>query len=304
MLFFLLLACAGSPESDAKLYTRVATMQPMRAEAALALCARIQEPVSAADCAMVAASRGAEDEGLPPDTYCERVPDGQWRWECYFHASDSLREAGDSLAAAKLCPKTGPFAQDCGQHLWQDEIRGLIYAKGPGGFAEQLPKAENVWRRWRAILGEKGDLTDRMWRRYYSNGFEARPNLDLSYCDAVEGLGATVQDHRERCRHAGAHLFFRRLRQMIMHPGARKQLCAVETPSCAAVAEIRPLQCEEDPLLTQVLAEQLDWVCVQGRDDPPPELGTIKYRNAAPEGGPAGPDGAGVEVRRPPPGPE
>ncbi|MCB9759261.1 MAG: hypothetical protein H6739_05435 [Alphaproteobacteria bacterium] len=271
----LIAACAGP--GDAERYRRVVNMQPVDLEPALALCAGISDPGGAAECAMVAAVGAARDQGVDPETWCDRVPEGPWRNECRFQAAEVWRGRGDVKRATALCLQAGPFISDCAQHLWQDELRGLIFERGPAGFAEQLPRAEVLSLRWRALLGDQTDLGDRFWRRYYENGFEAERHLDLSACDAVEGQGRLVQDHVERCRHAGAHLLQRRIGRVADDPALREVLCAMPAADCASAAVIPQLSCAPDPLLEAVLAEQLDWRCIRGRDGPAPDQGTIRY---------------------------
>lgn len=279
-LILLLLACGGPGEAER--YTAVLSMNPVDPAKALALCAGIGDPASRAQCAMHAASQGAIDTGQAPEALCERVPEGTWRAECYFRAAEVYAEANADPKAAAMCAKTRIFADDCGQHLWQDELQAIIAPHGPTGFAAQLPRAEGLYRRWLAMLGETTDIRDRYWRRYYQNGFETLELVDLAPCEAVRGQGRAVDDHAERCRHAGAHLLQRRVRRIVVIDELRSAFCALPEASCAAASSMRQIACAPDPLLHAVLAEQREWVCVSGHREPAPDSQLIRYLKPAP----------------------
>lgn len=279
-LILLWLACGGM--SEAERYTTVLAMNPVDPERALALCEGIRDPNAQAECAMHAASRGAVDSGMDPEALCERVPEGTWRAECYFRAAEAYSERKQDPKAAAMCARTQIFADDCGQHLWQDALQGIIAPHGPGGFATQLPRAEGVYRRWLAMLGDSTDIRDRFWRRYYQNGFETLDLVDLAPCEAVRGQGRAVEDHAERCRHAGAHLLQRRVRRIVVIPELRAAFCALPDATCASASSMRQIACAPDPLLDAVLSEQREWVCVQGHNEPAPESALIHYLRPAP----------------------
>lgn len=177
-------ACAppSSGQGDQARYLEVVSDAGMSAAPALARCAEIEDAALRGDCAVVVAGRRAADEAPPPEEICAVAPEGVWRDECHFAAAEALRRAGRRADAAAQCRAAGGFADDCGQHLWQSEVRAIAApSRGPRPppFAEALPRARSVYDRWAPHLEEGTDMEQRFWRRFYQNGFEKRGLLDV-----------------------------------------------------------------------------------------------------------------------------
>ncbi|MCK6506340.1 hypothetical protein L6R53_23700 [Myxococcota bacterium] len=211
-------ACAppSSGQGDQARYLEVVSDAGMSAAPALARCAEIEDAALRGDCAVVVAGRRAADEAPPPEEICAVAPEGVWRDECHFAAAEGLRRAGRRAEAAARCRAAGTFANDCGQHLWQSEVRAIAApARGPRPppFAEALPRAQSVYDRWAPHLEAGTDMAERFWRRFYQNGFEKRGLLDLGECAALP------EDHRERCRGAALQLMRTRLDLDLRHLG-------------------------------------------------------------------------------------
>lgn len=143
--------------------------------------------------------------------------------------------------AARACERAGAFRADCSQHLWQGAVHALIFSRGPGAFAEVLPRAEALHRRWSGPLAWDRDFSSRFWSRFYQNGFEAAgPRVMLGACDALP------PPHHERCVSAGLELFSRELGPGLSRGGL--------DPCLASLEEVlRWVPAEPDPRLSPAL---------------------------------------------------
>jgi len=260
-LLFLTLIAACAPrdqEPDATRYTRLVSMSsPSPAD--LAECEALDAPDLQGDCSLVVARQLAAGRGEPPETHCDTIRGEVWQAECYFMAAEDHNDDDNIEQAAAMCLKSALFDDHCSQHLWQRSLRVLTWKAGSGAFADRLPQARRLYRRWAPLLAAETDFPVRFWRRYYEGGFERSRALDLAACDAVSG------EDRLRCRAAGTALFTRRIQEVLRLPRAAADLCASE-PTAAALAAGGPPQFQgaSDPDLDDAVAKLQQTYCADG----------------------------------------
>lgn len=228
----------------------------------LGRCATLSDPYLAGDCALQVVTVEAHRPNGRPDRWCDRVPAGVWRDECWFVSAESWRRRRDEKRAAALCTKAGVFKNDCGQHLWQN-VASRLARGGPSTFARQLPQAERLYDHWAPMLAASTDFDDRFWLRFYQAGFESVHSVDLSWCDALPA------DAAKRCVHAGKAWLQREIGPRLDRAHARDTFCALSAPTIADVnswVAARP-----DPRLDAVVAERHVALCTPGVDPVPPD---------------------------------
>jgi hypothetical protein len=234
-------AVACREPTDRERYLAVLGGDPAESGAAFAACAEIAGPELRGDCQLAVVQR-LHGEDL--SSWCVGFVPGRWQDECWFIEAERRGAAGQVAPAARACERAGAFRSDCAQHLWQGSVHALIFSRGPGAFAEVLPRAEALHRRWSGPLAWDDGFGERFWARFFQNGFEgAGPRVMLGACDGL--LGA----HAERCVAAGVELFAREL-----GPGLRRgQLdpCAAEPLDLETVARWVPA--DPDPRLQPAL---------------------------------------------------
>lgn len=260
MLIWLVgLAGCGRPATDDLAdYAAVVAQREPDPKRDFAVCARISDPNLAGDCALVVAQRGAQVRRQPPDTWCDEVPSGLWRWECWFQAAESERRSGREQVAAALCQKSGPFQNDCAQHLWQTRVHRLIHGRTgqAPAFAENLSAARKIYNEWAPFLAESSDMEARFWEKYYQNGFEGAGRVALAWCD-----GLTEADHA-RCTSAAKDLVIREMAPNLDRANAWSAFCALEAPTSADVAPWFRFQ--PDAELDALVAERHAVLCRPG----------------------------------------
>jgi len=130
---------------------------------------------------------------------------------------------------------------------------------GPEGFAELLPKAERIRRRWAARLGDTPELKLRFWARFYQAGLSSMRPLDLQVCEDLDDLA------RHHCQEAGAASYHTALERAFRDVGAYGVLCS-RAPDGQLVAHFNTLgpQTEAQPhaLLEEVAREFQDFSCL------------------------------------------
>ncbi|MCK6515299.1 hypothetical protein L6R46_09620 [Myxococcota bacterium] len=251
----------GGGLSDAERLSRALALPPDAVEEAITLCEGIRDAGSAGACVerVVIALDGAEKT---PGARCDRVPKGVWREECYFQAAEIARRRGDTDLAGSLCARSGPFLNDCGQHLWQSALKALV--EGNDDPAERRERAERLYHVWEPVLGEGSDLSSRFWQRYYQHQLERDPVLSFDLCEAETG------DDQVTCRKSVGQLYLGRIRAMVGSPRGPETLCALGPQGVVALSAAPGLNVKPDPAFDRVLAGQVDWVCTQGHMGPPP----------------------------------
>lgn len=213
------------------------------------LCGSLSDPELAGECMLAVVSAVGRRGDGHLETLCAEVPAGVWGDECWFLAAEGAARAGRREDAARLCLQSGRFVNDCGQHLWQSEVRAIIAPRAPGApvpsFEEALPRARRVYDRWAPLLEEGTDMSYRFWRRFYQNGFERRGWISLRRCDPLE------PEDRARCVDAGQRLFAQRVDMDL--PAAGFDLCRIDdmTPQVAQVLRAHP-----HPALVETLRER------------------------------------------------
>ncbi|NOY26284.1 MAG: hypothetical protein GXP62_10470 [Oligoflexia bacterium] len=198
-------ACRPDPARDARLYRQVLADPSVDGPR----CAKVQDLALRGDCIAFLAGQRDVDGDLSADDLCGGAPKGMWRDECWFVSAEAARRGRHRKEAAAMCLRAGQFINDCGQHMWQSEVRVLVMPRRRGvigpTFEELLPRAQAVYARWAPLLEEGTDMAVRFWRRFYQNGFERAGWIDLGRC---EGL---PDDHRARCIDAGVKLMWARI---------------------------------------------------------------------------------------------
>jgi len=217
-----LAACADppSPRDDHAAYAALLHADELPVAERMEACLDLADRANRGDCALVTAESAPRRGGGPIEGWCREVPRGAWRHECWFQASEQARREHDLDRALALCQRSGPFRTDCRQHLWQGALHGTVPPQGPWGFAGGLEPAEVVLHRFAPLLDDDPDFEDRFWFRWFQEGFERAPGLDLAACDPLPGEMGT------RCRAAGTDLYRTRLdRALFSCEACRKAFC-------------------------------------------------------------------------------
>ena len=251
----LVVGCSGdaSPTAAAArdAYLSVVSQRDIAPEPGLAACAEIPDPRLAGDCALHVVSVEARRRDGRPGMWCGEVPEGTWRDECWFVSAEASKRARKREEAARYCMEAGAFRDDCAQHLWQSEVRGLIHRRGAAGFGEVLEATQAVHDRWAPLLADVSDFEARFWAKFYQNGFEGQGGfVDLRHCDALPS------PHAERCVAAGTEMYARELSPRLGDAGL--EICALPVPDdgtwSAALSQWVPT--EPDPRLDAMVRER------------------------------------------------
>ncbi|MDG1481471.1 MAG: hypothetical protein P8R54_17885 [Myxococcota bacterium] len=216
---------------------------------ALQRCAEISDVILAGDCALVVVAQVDE-----PGLLCGAVPDGMWREECWFLAAEASNRTGDAMGAAALCQKSGRFALDCAQHLWQTPVHGLIHGPGARAFAVILPKAEALYAAWAPLMVEETDFEERFWSKFFGNGFEGQGEpIDLGWC-------STLPTNRQgACAAAGVAHYAREVGPSVERAGGLEAMCALVAPDVASLS--RWINAVSDPRLDTEAARRVVEIC-------------------------------------------
>jgi len=271
----LMMLCCGrpnwGPESgsghDTKTYLSIVSAQSPDPDRDLARCRTIESTSARGDCELHVAFNGAIANGEPPETWCDQVSMEPWASECRFQAAEQWLLDKDHARAAKLCAETGPFRDDCAQHLWMRAMQGTV-PKGRNlesaeSMMQSLRKARKIRNQWIPLVGETSDFSRRYWQLYYENLFDRAPRIDLTRCDA---LLATDRIH---CRFGGATLFRRRLLDRLRSADGKRKVCTSKDSTIETLGDRLPgLRALPDPILDGVVSEQFDWVCAKGNTEP------------------------------------
>ncbi|MFT5684389.1 MAG: hypothetical protein ACI8RZ_005330 [Myxococcota bacterium] len=254
-VMWMILACGV--ERDADLLLRLVSLETPSASIHLAQCRQLRSETLRGECQLVIAQRAAEASGAPPEQHCSQIDDATWQSECWFVAAEAHSESDPALAAV-LCTRSGPFADHCSQHLWQQSIRRLTWKRGSDAFASELPDAKRIFDAWAPHLAADFDFEARLWRRFYEGGFERSGKIELSKCTALP------QADEARCRTAGASLYGRRIQEIRHITRAMAELCRIPEPTSAAASAtgvpelvVEPA-IELDAVVVRALAEVCD----------------------------------------------
>ena len=277
----LILACQSSEQGsgslpDHQIYVEATTPGVLSPEEGLSRCKQLKNERAMGDCGAVVVLNAAKKKHPNPESLCEGVVAGPWRAECYFEIAEFWRRKKNLKRAAALCAQTGPFRNDCSQHLWQDEVRQLV-RKGLGRkrgevlaapddklWEEVLREGQRVYLRWDRLVGESEqvstDFESRFWRRLFQNVFEPIARLNTLDCPTHD------LEMQQRCRRAVAHLYLRRLQEWIRHPEAMEIFCGLSGDGYRTLLEGNSkapnLSAEENPGLIEVLERANQHACV------------------------------------------
>ena len=266
-------ACSAAESvPDHELYRQALEEGAADAETRLATCKRLSNAPARGDCGANVVQWAARNKVVDPQSLCLEVEEGTWRSECFFQMAEHWRRKKNKARAAENCAKSGPFKNDCEQHLWQGEVRGLTRPRGkaplePSEFASIMPAADRLYAEWEQILGAQSDPSSdfdaRFWRLVFQQVLETRPGVDLSACGPLEAF------HRDHCRRASAHLYLRRLQQFLPRGGGIQRFCDLSVDDLASVKSgaLGPvgLDASPDPLLLEVLDRAYEHVCLRKR---------------------------------------
>ncbi len=250
-----LLACQPAPPtSDAVLYTEVIGDPGGDPELSFAACDAIRNASARGDCQLGIARATAQVLYYDPETYCDRVDEGTWRYECYFQAAETWRRAGDEARAVRICRRAGPFEPDCLQHLWRTSLHVLLEDRGSAAFAHGLAEAEALRAEWATQAPDPTAFERRFWWEYYRDGFEqdsgAGAPLRLSACDPLPDV------HRRRCRRIASRVYWTRL--IVIAPSL-PEFC--EGAAQASLVQVPGLEAELDPMLDEAIARARGELC-------------------------------------------
>lgn len=243
----LLLSCgSGIPDTQRHDAVLSAPLDEVRLED----CAEIRSDDLRGDCQLYAAQVLGRTDGF--GELCVGVDDGVWRDECYFLAAEQARRIGeDKRDAGRLCARSGRFANDCAQHLWQTGLKRTVDANSDD-LERVVTKTRALYCYWEPVLGEDTDFRVRFWQRAFSGWYERHQELDPSMCDALEPAAA---DH---CHRAAGGLYLRRLHMAAAQdPGV---LCGPD-PSVQALSDRPNLAAVDTPLFQELLTLQAAWAC-------------------------------------------
>jgi hypothetical protein len=177
-----------------------------------------------------------------------------WREECWFLAAEASNRSGDSLSAAALCQKSGRFALDCAQHLWQTPVHGLIHGPGAEAFAAVLPRAEALYDAWAPLMVAQTDFEERFWSKFFGNGFEGQGEpVDLGWCSPLPTA------RRGACDAAGVAHYAREIGPRVEQAGGLEAMCALTAPGVASLS--RWLTAAPDPRLDAEAARRVVEIC-------------------------------------------
>jgi hypothetical protein len=205
-------ACARDPASareEREAYVALLKSRDLSTAQRMERCLSFDDPLLRTDCALVAAEGAPKTGGGRVEDWCADVPQGRWREECWFMASERARRDGDLLRALDLCRSSGAFVTDCRQHLWQLALHGAVPAEGPPGFVSAVPGAREVLARFLPLVGDDPDFEERFWFRWFQEGFERSKELDVRACAPFPS------DTAARCRTACADLYRTRLDRVL-----------------------------------------------------------------------------------------
>ena len=251
-MLWMFLACGV--ERDADLLLRLVSLEAPDAAIHLAECRRLTSDTLRGECQLVIAEKAAASAGAPPEQHCDQIDEHTWQSECWFVAAESYSEA-EPARAAVLCARSGPFADHCSQHLWQQSIRRLTWSRGSDAFVSELPDAARIFAAWAPHLAADFDFEARLWRRFYEGGFERSGTIALSKCAPLPEADAI------RCRTAGASLYGRRIQEIRHITRAMAELCAIPESTAAAAAATGVPELSVEP------AVELDAVVARARAD-------------------------------------
>ena len=254
MLLLLLAACGGSPAEDVERYAALVAQRSPDPARDMDACAELDDVNLAGDCALVIAQRAATARKVAPGTWCDDVPSGVWRDECWFQAAEIERRRGREQEAATQCQKSGPFINDCAQHLWQTRVHGLIHSDGGApDFAGKLDKALLIYKEWAPLLSADTDMESRFWTKYYQNGFEGAGRVSLSWCDPLP------EEHRARCVAAAGELVVREIAPNLDRANAWTAFCALSPATSENTGAW--LRLDPSPELDRIVAERQTKLC-------------------------------------------
>lgn len=232
-LTFALLCGCGEPSrvaTDMERYNTLLRDGYADAETALATCKSLADPDLAGDCAMVVAVHASSGANQDPASWCQRVPEGPWRDECRFEGAELQLRRNLPDKAALLCNSAGAFADDCGMHLWMNQLDALTWGMGTADMGARLGDASALYARWAPALARGTDIEERFWQLYYQRAFGPRASVDLSLC------GPLPEADRARCETSGAELFAGQLAPFLQQTGRISEFCMLQEPSSEIVA--------------------------------------------------------------------
>lgn len=262
---FFLVACSGGEHTrpDHVLYMEATQAGSATPEARLEMCSQMSDKAARGDCGSIVVLSAAREKHPDPETLCPLVEEGTWRYECLFQVAEHWRRRKRMDRAVGLCKEAGPFVRDCGQHMWQTELRALSSSGDP--LPSLLLKAEDLFVKWEGFFADdedaSTDFSQRYWRHFYQHFVKPSSKVDMRLC---EGLSAF---HRQHCRRSLGALYLRKVQQIVRHPHEMSSFCGVQSDQLDSVLagslQAKPYRAEPDPLLLEVLTRVYEHACVR-----------------------------------------
>jgi hypothetical protein len=173
------------------------------------------------------------------------------------------RRKKDLGRAVRLCEKAGPFQKDCGQHMWQSEVRGLaISAKD---LPSIMPQADALFVKWGEFFKKNDKIymgfTRRFWRQLFQIRLEPMERIDLAACRSLKNF------HQKQCLLAGGYLYLRRVQQIVRHDLERSAFCDVAEGDLGSILRgslnTHGYEASNEPVFVTVLSRVYDHICVE-----------------------------------------
>jgi hypothetical protein len=173
------------------------------------------------------------------------------------------RRKKDLGRAVRLCEKAGPFQKDCGQHMWQSEVRSLaISAKD---LPSIMPQADALFVKWGEFFKKNDKIymgfTRRFWRQLFQIRLEPMERIDLAACRSLKNF------HQKQCLLAGGYLYLRRVQQIVRHDLERSAFCDVAEGDLGSILRgslnTHGYEASNEPVFVTVLSRVYDHICVE-----------------------------------------
>jgi hypothetical protein len=247
-------AC-GESVPDRELF--VQAQEPgLAAEAAVALCAAMEDSDEADACVLALLRAG---RALPEDA-CTDLHTEAARGECWFLRGEQRAAAGDRWGALEACGQAVAFVDECLYHAWTRELQAV--ARDSSGLPAALEAAEEPIAYWSQLETAGPAQPERVWGDFWYFWWHHHPPASLQACT---GLPAPLVSS---CEH-GTRLFVERSVDQALRDPAQ---AALLDRACRAqrVPERLLAVAAAEPALAQAGADALVRLCEQGSTAPRP----------------------------------
>jgi hypothetical protein len=252
-----------SQSADARRYAELVADPAPDPAVAMPACLALSEPTVQGECALAIALAARNQGAHSLDALCPTVPEGVWRDECWFMDAEYLHAADRDGAAAAACLRAGLFSHECGQHLWEPDLRRLVRSPKRQDMAARLRRADRLYAVWAPRLAGT-DMDWRFWQYFFEAVHELTPGVNLEECAVIADAALAM-----RCRYSGGHLYLRRSWDHLRRPYDLARMCALDPRTVDHAGQMMPhLAARPDPLLQAVLDEALAAGCAPAQFRP------------------------------------